>query len=90
VPLLKDLLRVFGEAFDEVDTYLRSAPSDDYLTRLLSKQHFIAVVAMKSEEVVGGLAAYELDRLAAPGQIRTSCARESPRRTPVPMQSAPS
>ena len=62
VPLLKDLLRVFGEAFDEVDTYLRSAPSDDYLTRLLSKQHFIAVVAMKGEEVVGGLAAYELDK----------------------------
>jgi len=62
VPLLKDLLRVFGEEFDEVDTYLRSAPSDDYLTRLLSKQHFIAVVAMKGEEVVGGLAAYELDK----------------------------
>ena len=62
VPLLKDLLRVFGEAFDEVDTYQRSVPSDDYLTQLLSKQHFIAVVAMKSKEVVGGLAAYELDK----------------------------
>jgi hypothetical protein len=33
VPLLKDLLRVFGEAFDEVDTYQRSVPSDDYLRR---------------------------------------------------------
>ena len=62
VPFLKDLLRVFGEAFDEVDTYQQSVPSDDYLTQLLSKQHFIAVVAMKSEEVVGGLAAYELDK----------------------------
>jgi aminoglycoside 3-N-acetyltransferase I len=62
VSLLKDLLRVFGEAFDEVDTYQRSVPSDDYLTRLLTKQHFIAVVAMKDEEVVGGLAAYELDK----------------------------
>jgi aminoglycoside 3-N-acetyltransferase I len=62
VPLLKDLLRVFGEAFDEVDTYQRSVPSDDYLTRLLSKQHFIAVVALEGEEVVGGLAAYELDK----------------------------
>jgi aminoglycoside 3-N-acetyltransferase I len=37
-------------------------PSDDYLTRLLSKRHFIAVVAMKGGEVVGGLAAYELDK----------------------------
>ena len=62
VPLFKDLLRVFGEAFDEVDTYQRSGPSDDYLTRLLSKQHFIAVVAVKGEEVVGGLVAYELDK----------------------------
>jgi aminoglycoside 3-N-acetyltransferase I len=62
VSLLKDLLRVFGEAFGEVDTYQQSVPSDDYMARLLSKQHFIAVVAMKSEEVVGGLAAYELDK----------------------------
>jgi aminoglycoside 3-N-acetyltransferase I len=62
VPLFKDLLRVFGEAFDEVDTYQRSVPCDDYLTGLLSKQHFIAVVAMKGKEVVGGLAAYELDK----------------------------
>ena len=62
VPPLKDLLRVFGEAFDEVDTYQRSIPSDDYLIGLLSKQHFIAVVAMNGEEVVGGLAAYELDK----------------------------
>jgi len=62
VSLLKDLLRVFGEAFDEIDTYQRSAPSDDYLSRLLTKQHFIAVVAMNGSEVVGGLAAYELDK----------------------------
>ena len=62
VPLLKNLLRVFEEAFDEVDIYQRSVSSDDYLIRLLSKQHFIAVVAKKGEEVVGGLAAYELDK----------------------------
>ena len=59
---LKDLLRVFGEAFGEVDTYQHFVPGDDYLTRLLSKQHFIAVVAIKEDEVVGGLAAYELDK----------------------------
>jgi aminoglycoside 3-N-acetyltransferase I len=62
VSLLKDLLRVFGEAFGEVDTYQHFVPSDDYLTRLLSKQHFIAVAAVKGGEVVGGLAAYELDK----------------------------
>jgi aminoglycoside 3-N-acetyltransferase I len=62
VSLLKDLLRVFGQAFGEVDTYQHSVPDDDYLTRLLGKQHFIAVVAMTGEEVVGGLTAYELDK----------------------------
>jgi aminoglycoside 3-N-acetyltransferase I len=62
VSLLKDSLRVFGEAFGEVDTYQHLVPSDDYLAQLLSKQHFIAVVAMNCEEVVGGLAAYELDK----------------------------
>jgi aminoglycoside 3-N-acetyltransferase I len=60
--LLKALLQVFGEAFDEIGTYQHFIPSDDYLTRLLSKQHFIALVAMKGEEVVGGLTAYELDK----------------------------
>jgi aminoglycoside 3-N-acetyltransferase I len=62
VSLLKAALRVFGDAFGEVDTYQRSVPSDYYLTGLLSKQHFIAVVAMTGEEVVGGLVAYELDK----------------------------
>ena len=62
ISILKDLLRVFGEAFGEVETYQGSVPSDDYLTRLLSKQHFIAVAAISGEEVVGGLAAYELDK----------------------------
>lgn len=62
VALVKALLAVFGEAFEEIDTYQRSIPSDDYLRGLLSKRHFIAVVAMKGEEVVGGLAAYELDK----------------------------
>jgi aminoglycoside 3-N-acetyltransferase I len=59
---LKALLQVFGEAFNKIDTYQHFIPSDDYLTRLLSKQHFIAVVATKGEDVVGGLAAYELDK----------------------------
>jgi aminoglycoside 3-N-acetyltransferase I len=42
VSLLKELLRVFGEAFDQIDTYQRSVPGDDYLARLLTKQHFIS------------------------------------------------
>ena len=62
VPLIKDLLRVFGEAFDEVHTYQHHLPDDAYLMRLLGKDQFIALVAMSGPAVVGGLAAYVLDK----------------------------
>jgi aminoglycoside 3-N-acetyltransferase I len=62
VGLLKDLLRVFGEAFEDVATYQGAVPSDQYLQALLAKPHFIAVVAQRGQEVVGGLTAYELEK----------------------------
>ena len=62
VDVLKDLMRVFGEAFNERVTYQGAVPSDDYLRRLLSRPHFIVVVAVNDTEVVGGLAAYELEK----------------------------
>jgi aminoglycoside 3-N-acetyltransferase I len=62
VELLKQLLKVFGEAFEDVRTYQGAVPSDDYLRSLLRRPHFIAVVALNGDEVVGGLAAYELDK----------------------------
>jgi aminoglycoside 3-N-acetyltransferase I len=62
IGLLKALLRVFGEAFEEPDTYQGAVPDDDYLRALLATPHFIAVVALRGSEVVGGLAAYELQK----------------------------
>ena len=62
VALLKELLRVFGDAFDESDTYQGAVPGDEYLANLLGKQHFIAVVAMIGGAVIGGLVAYVLDK----------------------------
>ncbi len=62
VHLLKALLGVFGEAFNDIDAYQAAVPGDEYLRALLSKPHFIVVVAMNGEDVVGGLAAYELDK----------------------------
>jgi len=62
LPLLKSLLAVFGEAFGERDTYQGAVPSDAYLEALLRKPHFIALAALRGEEVVGGLAAYELEK----------------------------
>jgi aminoglycoside 3-N-acetyltransferase I len=60
VPVLKALLAVFGEAFGEPETYQGAVPSDTYLESLLAKPHFIAVAAVSGEDVVGGLAAYDL------------------------------
>src|SRR6266446_8678459 len=62
IHLLKDLLRVFGEAFEDVETYQGAVPEDDYLRSLLAIRHFIAVVARGGGEVIGGLAAYELQK----------------------------
>lgn len=58
--LLQDLLVVFGTAFDDLDTYTRKCPRVDYLQRLLASDYFIALVALKNNEIVGGIAAYEL------------------------------
>lgn len=62
VSLMKGLLEVFGKAFDQIETYQNAVPSDEYLSKLLGKPHFIAVVGLSDERVVGGLAAYVLEK----------------------------
>jgi aminoglycoside 3-N-acetyltransferase I len=62
VPLMDALLRTFGEAFNDVDTYTANPPSEGYLRRLLGGDSFIALAALKSGVVVGGIAAYELKK----------------------------
>ena len=64
MPLLKELLVAFGEAFGDVPTYQDFVPGDGYLEGLLGKEHFIVVVAQEetSGHIVGGLAAYVLDK----------------------------
>lgn len=62
VALMEALLATFGEVFDEVDTYGGNRPGAGYLHRLLGSDYFIALAALKSDEVVGGLAAYELKK----------------------------
>jgi aminoglycoside 3-N-acetyltransferase I len=60
--LMKRLLAMFGEAFEDVPTYQGAVPDDDYLAALLGKPHFIALAAMSGDLVVGGLTAYVLDK----------------------------
>ena len=56
------MLGLFGEAFDDAESYTRARPGRDYLARLLGGEMFIAVAAVVGEQVVGGLAAYELKK----------------------------
>jgi len=62
VPLLRKLNALFGEAFGDPNTYGMEPPSDAYVQGLLAKEHVIVLVAISGEDVVGGLAAYELDK----------------------------
>ena len=62
IALLRELNVVFGEAFNEKDTYQDNVPTDAYLTSVLNKSHVIALTAMHGNKVVGGLVAYELEK----------------------------
>lgn len=58
----REMLAVMGEAFEDVPTYTRSQPGDDYVARLLSGGSFVALAAVEGGRVIGGLAAYELQK----------------------------
>jgi len=62
VALMEAMMTTFGEAFEEADTYTAARPGAEYMERLLSNQHFIALAALKHGNVVGGLTAYELEK----------------------------
>lgn len=60
--LVDGLLTMFGEAFNDADTFGKARPGPAYRDRLLGSDYFIALAAVKAGEVVGGLAAYELQK----------------------------
>jgi aminoglycoside 3-N-acetyltransferase I len=60
LPLMRQLMLVFGEAFESPETFAKAKPGDAYFERLLAKEDFIALVAVKNGAVVGGLTAYTL------------------------------
>jgi aminoglycoside 3-N-acetyltransferase I len=62
VELLKQLLKVFGEVFEDTATYQGAVPSDEYLSSLLAGPVFISLVALYGQKVIGGLAAYVLEK----------------------------
>lgn len=62
VDALKQLLAVFANVFERPDVYLGSLPRESYLERLLGNSAFIVIVAEIEGHVVGGLAAYVLEK----------------------------
>jgi aminoglycoside 3-N-acetyltransferase I len=62
LPRMHGMLTLFGEAFEDPDTYGAARPTADYLRGLLASDQFIALVALADEAVVGGIAAYVLPK----------------------------
>lgn len=62
VDLMSSMLTMFGEAFDDKDSYNSKRPSENYIKKILGGDTFIALVALMNNEVVGGIAAYELHK----------------------------
>ncbi len=59
---MRSVLAVFGQAFEDVETYTRKQPRSAYLEGLLASETFIALAAFDQDQVVGGLAAYVLPK----------------------------
>ena len=60
---VRGLLAVFGQAFEDVPTYTGTQPDQHYLEKLLGRETVIVLVALQGAQVVGGLVAYELEKL---------------------------
>ncbi len=60
--LMREMLSMFGAAFEDFATYTGNQPDDTYLTGLLSGRNFIAIVALREGQVIGGLTAYVLSK----------------------------
>jgi aminoglycoside 3-N-acetyltransferase I len=62
ISALRSMLALFGEVFEDQETYLGKQPDDDYLRNLLSNVNFVAVAAFADSVVIGGVAAYVLPK----------------------------
>lgn len=60
VPRMEAMMTLFGDAFEDVPTYTGARPGRAYLEGLLGTEGFVALAALTGDQVVGGLAAYEL------------------------------
>ncbi|MFO0820992.1 MAG: GNAT family N-acetyltransferase [Pirellulales bacterium] len=60
---MRQLLHLFGRAFEERETYSSRQPTDEYLRQLLNSNSFVVIAALAQDgEVIGGLAGYVLPK----------------------------
>ena len=60
---MRDLNALFARVFEDQGSYASALPSEAYLQRVLGREQLIALVAIESEKVIGGLVAYVLEKL---------------------------
>jgi aminoglycoside 3-N-acetyltransferase I len=60
---MRVLNALFARAFEDSEQYPARGPDDGYLAEALAKPHVVALVAQDAGEIVGGLVAYEFDKL---------------------------
>ncbi|MDX3905822.1 MAG: AAC(3)-I family aminoglycoside N-acetyltransferase [Pigmentiphaga sp.] len=63
IPAMRALNALFAVEFGDTDSYAAQPPADTYLRKTLDKDHVIVLAALEAGHVVGGLVAYELDKL---------------------------
>jgi aminoglycoside 3-N-acetyltransferase I len=61
--LCNEINTMFAKAFDDSESYTSKIPRREYLSKLLRQKHFIALVAVQNNAVIGALVAYELHKL---------------------------
>lgn len=66
VPQMRNMLSMFGQAFEDIPTYTEDQLSTPYLADLLSSNTFVALAAFEGDRVIGGLAAYVLPKFEQP------------------------
>jgi aminoglycoside 3-N-acetyltransferase I len=62
ISLMEGMMTMFGEVFEDLETYCGARPGAGYHQQLLDNDHFFALTALADGAVVGGLAAYELPK----------------------------
>jgi aminoglycoside 3-N-acetyltransferase I len=61
--LVPSLMDMFGTAFEAVDEWSAKRPDAAYLAKLLAKDDVFVIAAVAQGKVVGGLVAYELQKI---------------------------